>query len=59
MTNQYVPTEPTGCFLDYTYCSSEHCQNKCGRKMSEEIKSKIELMPFARIAFSDFCKDKR
>ena len=56
MTEQHVPTEPTGCFLDYTYCSSENCKNKCGRKMSESIKQAAERIPYARVAFSYFCE---
>ena len=52
---QYVPTKPTGCFLDYTYCASENCQNKCGRKMTKEIKEAIQEMEFCRVSYAYFC----
>lgn len=54
---QNVPTEPTGCFLDYTYCGSKNCENKCGRKMSKAIKDAVDQMTGTRISFSDFCDE--
>ena len=57
MTNTHFPTKPEGCFLDYTYCGSENCTNKCGRKMSKEIADAISKIPYSRVAYSDFCED--
>lgn len=57
MTQQYVPLKPNGCFLDYTYCGSENCTNQCGRKMSKEIAEAIDKIPYARVAYSDFCNN--
>lgn len=58
MNKQFVPLEPTGCFLDYTYCSSEKCTNECGRKMSDKIKEAINKIPYHPVAFSYFCENK-
>jgi hypothetical protein len=52
---QHVPVEPHGCYLDYTYCASPACQNKCGRKMSVAIKAQFKKMKDARVAFNNFC----
>ena len=52
---QYVPTEPKGCFLDYTYCASTDCKNDCGSKMSDSIKEAVDKMKHCRVAFSYFC----
>lgn len=52
---KYVPTEPKGSFMDYTYCASPKCENKCGRKISDAISKAIDAMPYARIAFAYFC----
>jgi hypothetical protein len=27
------------CYADRTFCSSPHCENKCGRKMPKEVES--------------------
>lgn len=55
---QHVPTEPTGCFLDYTYCASENCVNKCGRKMTKSIQKRIETkLPNARVSYANFCDE--
>lgn len=54
---QHVPLKPTGCFLDYTYCSSENCKNECGRKMSPEIDAIIRKVPYSRVAYANFCDD--
>lgn len=44
------------CYKDRTFCSSENCQNKCGRKITpEELEHAKEIgLP---IAYSDFCKE--
>ena len=57
MSEQHVPTEPGGYILDYTYCGSENCQNKCGRKMSDSISKAIDEMGATRISYGDFCKE--
>lgn len=54
---QEVPNAPGCCFLDYTYCASENCKNKCGRQMSDAIKKEVARMSNCRIAFSDFCDE--
>lgn len=57
MTIQHVPTTPFGCFLDYTYCGDPDCDNKCGRRMSKEIKEAIERMHYSpRISFTFTCE---
>jgi len=53
--SQQVPTQPIGCFLDYTYCASPKCENKCGSKMSKEIKDALDKIKYHRVAFSYFC----
>jgi hypothetical protein len=59
MTIQHVPTKPIGCYLDHTYCGSPHCQNECGRKMSDSIKKEVEKDEYARVAFSYFCGESK
>lgn len=56
-TIQHVPIAPIGCFLDYTYCASPNCENKCGRKMSKEIQEAIDShkYQFSMITYADFC----
>lgn len=54
---QFVPVEPIGCYLDYTYCGSKNCNNVCGRKMSQSIKEALDKITYHRVAFSDFCDD--
>lgn len=53
---QYVPTKPIGCFLDYTYCIDENCQNECGRKISKEIKEAIDRIPYNRVSYITLCQ---
>ena len=57
MTKQIVPTKPIGCFLDYTYCASSNCTNKCGRKMSDEIKEELDKLKEHRTSWAFFCSD--
>ena len=51
---QYVPLISEGCFLDYTYCSSPHCKNECGRKMTDAVKKAFDKIEYARVAFANF-----
>ena len=30
------------CYKDMTFCISKNCQNKCGRKLTEDIKQKAD-----------------
>lgn len=32
------------CFKDRTYCCSLNCENKCGRKMSDEEKQQLKKL---------------
>ncbi len=46
------------CYLDRTFCSSPNCENKCGRKLTEEIiegAKKWWGSDDAPIAMSNFC----
>ena len=44
-------------FKDKAFCSSPHCENKCGRKMTmEEINKYIDLG--IRLSWRPFCKPK-
>lgn len=42
-------------YNDTTYCASPNCQNKCGRKMSADEKSKMGLHDLASYAY--FCDE--
>lgn len=48
------------CYRDRTYCSSPNCQNKCGRKFTDEDRAAAikwwgsEDFP---LAVSNFCKE--
>lgn len=46
------------CYKDMTFCVSPNCTNKCGRKLTEEIKKEAEKWwggPDAPICVSYFC----
>jgi len=46
------------CFRCRTYCISKNCQNKCGRKLTQEIKDAAAEWwgkPGAPISVSTFC----
>ncbi len=32
-------------FLDKTFCASPKCENKCGRKMTDEEHKRLERLP--------------
>ena len=49
------------CYRDRTFCVSPACQNKCGCKLTEEIKNKAQQWwgkPDAPIACSKLCDEK-
>ena len=41
--------------LDFTFCASPNCKNKCGRKMNEETKKYLCDKPWMRVYFGYFC----
>lgn len=46
--------------LDYTYCCSTNCQNKCGRKLSQEDYDKIKAWwggDGFLLSMANFCKE--
>jgi hypothetical protein len=49
------------CYLDKTFCISPNCENKCGRKLTEEIIADANKWwgkpSGAPIAMSSFCQD--
>jgi hypothetical protein len=44
-----------GCYRDKTYCASPDCKNKCGRKMSNEIKAILATDKYGRTSYAYFC----
>ena len=42
------------CYADRTFCASPHCQNKCGRKMPEEVRNEAKNSGL-HIAWAYFC----
>lgn len=36
-------------YLDKTFCASPGCQNKCGRKMTDEERKKLDDQPWKGI----------
>lgn len=45
------------CWLDKTFCVSPNCQNKCGRKMTEEQKAYVETNNYLLISCAKFCDE--
>lgn len=46
-------------FLDKTFCSSPNCQNKCGRKMTDqEDYYRLNVWGDLPVAIAKFCDDK-
>lgn len=41
--------------LDKTFCRSSACQNKCGRKFTEEIEASMILNDIPRVSMAYFC----
>lgn len=41
-------------YKDKTFCASKNCQNKCGRKMTEEEKKEVSEKPVL-VCYSYFC----
>jgi hypothetical protein len=49
------------CYRDRTYCGSPNCENKCGRKLTDEVKEGAKKWwgsDNAPIAISNFCDEK-
>ncbi len=44
-----------GCYRDKTYCASPNCNNKCGRKISPEIKEILAADKYGRTSYAYFC----
>ena len=47
-------------YKDKTYCGSPHCENKCGRKLSEEQKRELAMLSdagywSAQVSYAYFC----
>lgn len=41
---------------DVCYCISKNCENKCGRKFTQEIEDYIQsFYPYNRISIADMC----
>jgi len=49
------------CYRDMTFCVSKNCKNKCGRKLTEEVKQGAKIWwggkEGAPIAMSEFCDE--
>lgn len=45
------------CFRDTTFCMSKSCNNKCGRKMTEEQKEEYRNNNAFPISWGLFCED--
>jgi len=46
------------CYKDMTFCCSKNCKNKCGRKLTDKIRSDAEKWwgsPEAPISIAEFC----
>lgn len=49
------------CYMDRTFCVSEKCENKCGRKLTKEIRKAAKKWwgsDDAPICVGKFCEDK-
>ncbi len=45
--------------FDRTYCGSENCEDKCGRKMPQTTQQIIsQYFPWRPISYTLFCNDK-
>lgn len=48
-------------YNDRTYCSSDNCKNKCGRKLSDEelndLAQKENAMDYVILSMSKFCDE--
>ncbi len=42
-------------YLDKTFCVSEGCKNKCGRKLTPEIEKEAEIEGEVLFSCADFC----